>query len=119
MKKLLLSLAVCVTTFAGVSQVNCVGVSPAAIAGDYEFTWAQPAPGGAWGSPDFLVAGTFVEDTLAMVEDGSTGTNPQGNPISQEGCNPLINASAVNGKIAVCYRNTCEFGCRLINVCSS
>jgi hypothetical protein len=48
-----------------------------------------------------------------MVDDGSTGTNPQGNPVSAEGCNPLINN--LTGKIAVIYRNTCEFGLKAFN----
>ena len=48
-----------------------------------------------------------------MVDDGSTGTNAQGNPISAEGCTPLINNLA--GKIAVIYRNTCEFGAKALN----
>jgi len=48
-----------------------------------------------------------------IVEDGSTGTNPQGFPVSQEGCNPLIND--LTGKIAVIYRNTCNFSTKALN----
>lgn len=114
MKKILLSLAVVATGFAAQSQVITAGVSPAAIQGNYDFTWADPA-GGDWTTPDFLIPGTFVEDTLAIVDDGSTGTNPQGNPVSAEGCNPLINGVDVDGKIAVIYRNTCEFGAKALN----
>jgi len=114
MKKILLSLAVIATGFAAQSQVITAGVSPAAIQGNYDFTWADPA-GGDWTTPDFLIPGTFVEDTLAIVDDGSTGTNPQGNPVSAEGCNPLINGVDVDGKIAVIYRNTCEFGAKALN----
>ena len=100
MKKILLSLAVIATGFSAQSQVICAGISPASIAGNYDFTWADPA-GGDWTTPDFLIAGTFVEDTLAIVDDGSTGTNTQGNPVSAEGCFPLINGVDVSGKIAV------------------
>ncbi|PHR26754.1 MAG: hypothetical protein COA38_14310 [Fluviicola sp.] len=114
MKKVLLSLAVIATGFAAQSQVICAGVSPAAIVGNYDFTWADPA-GGDWTTPDFLIPGTFVEDTLVIVDDGSTGTNPQGNPVSAEGCFPLINGVDVAGKIAVLYRNTCEFGAKALN----
>jgi len=111
MKKLLLSVSALFFVAYASSQVICKGVSPAAIAGNYTFTWADPA--GGWGTPDFLIPNTWVEDTLMLVEDGTPGTNPQGNPISQEGCNPLIND--LTGKIAVVFRNTCEFGTKAIN----
>jgi len=48
-----------------------------------------------------------------VVDDGSTGTNAQGNPISAEGCNPLINN--LTGKIAVVFRNNCKFGMKALN----
>jgi hypothetical protein len=114
MKKILLSLAVVATGFSAQSQVITAGVTPAPIQGNYDFTWADPA-GGDWATPDFLIPGTFVEDTLQIVDDGSAGTNPQGNPVSAEGCNPLINGVDVAGKIAVLYRNTCEFGIKALN----
>lgn len=112
MKKLLLSLSFFVVGVVAYGQVICAGVSPASVVGNYEFTWADPA-GGDWSCPDFLTPGVFVEDTLMLVEDGTPGLNPQGNPISQEGCNPLIND--LTGKIAVIYRNTCEFGTKALN----
>jgi len=110
MKKLLLSLSLVASTYWSSAQVIVAGVSPTSIVANYPFTWAEP---GAWGTPDFNIPGTFVQDTLMIVEDGSTGTNDQGNPISQEGCNPLIND--LTGKIAVIYRNTCEFGAKAFN----
>lgn len=111
MKKLLLSVSAVILAFTANSQVIVKGISPAAVVGTYTHSWADPA--GGWGTPDFLVPGTFVEDTLMMVEDGTPGTNPQGNPVSQEGCNPLTND--LTGKIAVIFRNTCEFGAKAIN----
>jgi hypothetical protein len=111
MKKLLLSVSALFFVAYASSQVICKGISPAAIAGNYTFTWADPA--GGWGTPDFLIPNTWVEDTLMLVEDGTPGTNPQGNPISQEGCNPLTND--LTGKIAVVFRNTCEFGAKAFN----
>jgi hypothetical protein len=111
MKKLLLSFAALALTFWSGAQVICAGVSPNSIQGNYQFTWADPASG--WGTPDFLIPGTFIQDTLMMVDDGTPGTNAQGNPISAEGCNPLINN--LTGKIAVIYRNTCEFGAKALN----
>jgi hypothetical protein len=110
MKKLLLSLSLVASAYWSSAQVIVAGVSPTSIIANYPFTWAEP---GAWGTPDFNIPGTFVQDTLMLVEDGSTGTNDQGNPISQEGCNPLIND--LTGKIAVIYRNTCEFGAKAFN----
>ena len=112
MKKLLLSLSVVLAASAVSAQVIVAGVSPASIVANYTHTWCDPA-GGDWSSPDFNIPGTFVEDTLMLVDDGSTGTNPQGNPVSAEGCNPLIND--LTGKIAVCYRNTCQFGTKALN----
>ena len=118
MKKILLSIAVIATGFSAQSQVITAGVSPAAIAGNYVFEWADPG-GGDWATPDFLIAGNFVQDTLAMMDDGSgPGTNLQGNPIAAEGCAgaPAAGSPAaattvdLTGKIAVIYRNTCEFG---------
>lgn len=111
MKKLLLSISALFVFALAHGQIAVKGISPAAIAGNYTFSWADPA--GGWGTPDFTVPNTWVEDTLMMVEDGTPGTNPQGNPISQEGCNPLTNN--LTGKIAVIFRNTCEFGAKALN----
>jgi hypothetical protein len=111
MKKLLLSLSVILSAAAASAQVIVAGVSPQNIVANYTHTWADPA--GGWGTPDFNIPNTFVEDTLMIVDDGSTGTNAQGNPVSAEGCNPLIND--LTGKIAVIYRNTCEFGAKALN----
>lgn len=111
MKKVLLSLTVILSAAAASAQVIVAGVSPQNIVANYNHSWADPA--GGWGTPDFNIPGTFVEDTLMIVDDGSTGTNAQGNPVSAEGCNPLINN--LTGKIAVIYRNTCEFGLKAFN----
>ena len=111
MKKLLLSLSVILSAATASAQVIVAGVSPQNIVANYTHTWADPA--GGWGTPDFNIPNTFVEDTIMLVDDGSTGTNAQGNPVSAEGCNPLIND--LTGKIAVIYRNTCEFGLKALN----
>jgi hypothetical protein len=114
MKKILLSVvALVAVTFSASAQISVRGVSPAAIVGNKVFTWADPA---SWGqTPDFNIPNTFVQDTIVFVEDGSTGTNPQGNPVSQEGCFALTNGVDVAGKIAMVYRNTCEFGTKAYN----
>ncbi|MCR9171229.1 MAG: T9SS type A sorting domain-containing protein [bacterium] len=123
MKKLLLSLVAVVTGFTVYGQVVVAGVSPAAIQGNYDFTtqancgaWPGETDDGTWGvlnNLDFNVAGTFIQDTLRLVEDGTPGTNPQGNPISQEGCDSIIND--LTSFIAVIYRNSCNFTTKLLN----
>ena len=111
MKKLILTISAVVLSFTTFAQVIAAGISPQSIVANYNHTWADPA--GGWGCPDFNIPGTYVKDTLMLVDDGSTGLNPQGNPISAEGCNPLIND--LTGKIAVIFRNTCEFGAKAMN----
>jgi hypothetical protein len=111
MRKLLLTISAVALTFMSNAQVIVAGVSPQPIVANYTFTWADPGSG--WATPDFLIPGTYVQDTLMLVDDGSQGTNAQGHPIAQEGCNPLINN--LTGKIAVIYRNTCEFGMKALN----
>jgi hypothetical protein len=111
MRKLILTISAVALTFMSNAQVIVAGVSPQPIVANYTFTWADPGSG--WGTPDFLIPGTYVQDTLMLVDDGSPGTNAQGHPIAQEGCNPLINN--LTGKIAVIYRNTCEFGMKALN----
>lgn len=109
MKKIVLSLLSCFAGLTVMAQMTVTGISPASIAGNYNFTFGDSDNG--WGvNLDYTAPGNYVQGELVLVEDGTPGTNPQGKPISQEGCNPLTNAAAVNGKIAVVYRNTCEFG---------
>jgi hypothetical protein len=112
MRKLLLTVSAVVLSATTYAQVIAAGISPQSIVANYTHTWAEPAPAGAWGTPDFNVPNTYVQDTLMIVDDGLTGLNPQGNPLSAEGCNPLIND--LTGKIAVCFRNTCEFGAKAL-----
>ena len=123
MKKIILSLTLIATGFWAQSQAVVSGVSPASIQGNYEFgiqancgAWPGQTDDGTWdvlSNLDFNVNGTFVQAELMLVEDGTPGVNPQGNPISQEGCNTLTND--LTGKIAVIYRNTCEFGVKVLN----
>jgi len=112
MKKLILStfilLFACISTFA--QQIEFTVEAPASIAGAYGFSSTNDVAG--WGSPDLTDTANAVTDTLMFVEDGTPGTNPQGNPISQEGCFPLIND--LTGKIAVIWRNTCQFGTKIL-----
>jgi hypothetical protein len=106
------TIIVVLISFNSKAQMVAQGISPAPIVNSYNFTWADPL-GFDWSTPDFNIPGTFIQDTLMLVEDGSAGLNLQGNPISQEGCNTLIND--LSGKIAVIYRNTCEFSTKALN----
>ena len=111
MRKLLLTISAVVLSATTYAQVIAAGISSQSIVANYTHTWADPA--GGWGTPDFNIPGTYVQDTLKIVDDGSFDLNAQGNPISAEGCNPLIND--LTGKIAVVFRNTCEFGAKALN----
>ena len=113
MKKLLLTISVVAMSYMSTAQIIVRGISPNSIAYDYQFTWADPSNSSGWATPDFNITGTYVQDTLKIVEDGSTGTNAQGHPISQEGCNTLTNN--LTSKIAVIYRNTCNFSTKALN----
>jgi hypothetical protein len=101
LKKLLLFTTLFSSTLNVNSQVVCAGVSPASIAGNYEFSWGEPA--NTWASPDFNIPGTYVTGELMLVDDGSVGNSPaSGLPLANYGCAPLIND--LTGKIAVVYR---------------
>ncbi|NDC27952.1 MAG: hypothetical protein EBZ94_01265, partial [Crocinitomicaceae bacterium] len=112
MKKILLSFSLISFAYFTNAQVIVAGVSPSNIVGNYPNAWADPA--GGWGTPNFLIPGTYIQDTLMMSNDGSVGLNAQGHPVSAAACNPVINN--LNGKIAVIYRgdgttNTTSGGC--------
>jgi hypothetical protein len=94
------------------AQIIVQGISPSPIANSYPFTWAQPG-GGDWSTPDFNIAGVFVQDTLALADDGTPGVSPNGHNLGNEACNPIINNVA--GKIAVIYRGSCEFSLKPLN----
>jgi hypothetical protein len=112
MKKLLLTIAIVGSALLSQAQVICSVESPASIAGNYDFTWADPA--GGWGTPDFLIPNTFITGELIMVNDGTPGVNETyGNNLSEEGCNPSL-PNAYAGKICVIRRNTCEFGLKAL-----
>lgn len=121
MKKILLTLLLVSAGFSGKAQVVCSGVSPASIQGNYLFgvqtDYGWPRYNGFGGptsenwnlSYDFSIPGTYIIDTLVLVNDGTPGVNATyGNLLAEEGCNPSP-ANAYNGKIAILRRNTCDF----------
>lgn len=121
MKKIVLLCCAVAMTVSISAQFSVTGVSPAIIAGQYDHgvqAGCGAYPGvtddGTWNTLsaiDFNIPGTFIQDTLMLVDDASVGINPQGNPIAQEGCNALVND--LTGKIAVAYRNTCFFSSKV------
>lgn len=119
MKRILLTSLLVMIASWSFSQVILKGISPASVQNTYDFniqancgSWPGETDDGTWPVHlDFNLPGTFVQGELMLVDDGTPGTNPQGNPISGEGCNPLINN--LTGKIAVIYRNTCSFGSKI------
>ena len=121
MIKILLSFSLVALAYFSNAQVIVAGVSPSNIVGNYANAWADPA--GGWGTPNFLIPGTYIQDTLIMANDGSVGLNAQGNPLSAAACSPLINN--LSGKIAVIYRGdggasiplngACQFGLKALN----
>lgn len=114
MKKLLLSvIALTAMAISTNAQIIVRGVSPGSIAGNKPFTWADD-----WGQvPDFTIPGTYVQDTLAMCEDGTPGNSTTTiiHPLSQEACSPLTNGPSIAGKIAVMYRGSCNFSTKALN----
>lgn len=114
MKKLLLSaLAVSALAINANAQAIAKVLQPASFAGLKTFTWAD-----SWGqTPDFNTPGVYEQGFLAFGEDGTPGnsTTTIVHPLSQEGCNTFINPSDVQGKIAVVFRGTCEFGQKALN----
>jgi len=82
------------------AQVIFNVLAPQNVAGTYNITWVTSADG--WGTVDILDPANAVEDTLAFINDNSTADSL--------GCDTANVGPDVNGKIAVIYRGTCEFG---------
>lgn len=125
MKKITLFFGVLLSSTFLFSQVLVKGISPAAVQQTFEFSvqvaeggWPESVGGtaddGTWGMTlDFNQPGTHIQAELVLVNDGTPGTSPQGNPVAEEGCNPSP-ANAYAGKIAVIRRNTCNFAVKIL-----
>ena len=117
MKKFYATIAICLLSTLSFSQVSFTVLEPASIAGGYPFT--SNGDGTDWGLPNLLDPLDAVQDTLMLVDDGTSGLNAQGVPLANEGCGPLIND--LTGKIAVVYRydgvssNVCWYGTKVLN----
>lgn len=111
MKKLLLFSLLFTGSFS-YSQVIFRVLEPAGpLQGTQDFTWAT---GATWGTPDFTTPGLYVEDTLAIAEDATTGINTDyGHTYASEGCSAIT--TNVSGKIAILRRGTCNFSVKAKN----
>ncbi len=78
-------------------QVN----EPQSVAGLYITKLAANGTAGNWGDGAF-VTDVPVTGEVVFVEDGVG--------VTTDGCNPLLNAAAIQGKIAMIDRGSCEFG---------
>ena len=82
--------------------------TPASIAGRYEVREASFTPA--------LVTAGPVEGELVLVDDGDDSL-ADGNPgTTIDGCEPLINGSEIDGRIAFVERGGCEFVTKIRNV---
>jgi len=77
--------------------------APAALAGNYGLTWADPA-GGDWATPDLNIGANSVTAALQFV------AAPGGDTTA---CVPPL-AVSLTGKIAVVYRGACQFGSKAL-----
>ncbi|MBZ0207119.1 MAG: T9SS type A sorting domain-containing protein [Flavobacteriales bacterium] len=103
MKKALLACSLALVSWFSHGQVATYVLQPASIAGSLDFSLAE-----GWGlSPDMNDPANLVQAYAVIVDDGSTADSL--------GCDPLINAPDVAGKIAVVYRGVCEFGLKALN----
>jgi hypothetical protein len=123
MKKTLLFISAVVTGFFTYAQTAVVaGVSPASIAGGYEFAfqshpgWPGAQDNGTWGlTLDFNVPGTYIQAEVQLVNDGTPGVNADyGNLLAEEGC-AASTPGSLTGKIALIRRNTCGFADKALN----
>ena len=101
-KSLLLCLCIIFTYTISNAQIAVYVVDPQSLTGSLNFTWGEP---GTWGTSDLNIPANSVQDTIMMVDDGTSADSL--------GCNSLIND--LTGKIAILYRGTCEFGTKSLN----
>lgn len=107
MLKHLLPISLGLTCALSYGQGNVVVqvTSPSSIAGNYANAYAVASSG--WGVADLLLPENAVQDDLVLGFDGTTADSL--------GCESLVNAAEVAGKIAVIYRGTCNFSLKALN----
>lgn len=103
MKKILLSVTMALLATIGSAQVICFVDPPSANTGNYEFTYASTG----WSCPDMLNPLNAVHQPMAFASDGTASDSL--------GCGAITNGPAINGKIAVVYRGTCQYSTKALN----
>ncbi len=82
------------------AQVACDVLSPVELHANLQHTWAEPNAG-SWSTPDMLLPANRVVGDVALALDASNSDSLC--------CEPIANASAIAGKIALLYRGTCDY----------
>ncbi len=105
MKKTILACTLALVGWAAQGQITTYVLQPEDLAGPLVFTYAD----NSWGTqmPDLNDPANRVQEFTVI---GRTGTAND-----TLGCDPLVNAAEVAGKIAIVYRGTCEFGLKALN----
>lgn len=103
MNKKLLAFGLLLAAGTASAQITTYVLQPASLEGALEFTWADN-----WAlTPDLNDPANLTQGFAIIGRDGTAGDTL--------GCETLINAAEVAGKIALIYRGDCEFGLKAFN----
>ncbi|RLD23087.1 MAG: hypothetical protein DRI54_07780 [Bacteroidetes bacterium] len=108
MRKILLVGLLFMATAMVNAQVVFYIQAPSPLEGSYNITYVGQETGTTdWGSPNMDDPANVVIGELVMALDGTEGDSLL--------CEAVVNGDDVNGKIAVYYRKSCEFGVKALN----
>ncbi|MBK8497256.1 MAG: T9SS type A sorting domain-containing protein [Flavobacteriales bacterium] len=82
------------------AQVACDILAPDYLHASLDHTWAKPA-NGSWNTPDMAQVANRLTGDLVLAYDGSSADSLC--------CSSIANPGAVNGRIALLYRGSCEY----------
>jgi hypothetical protein len=105
MKQLYFGLLASLAFTSANAQIVVSVEAPAALEGNYSFTWAAPDQG--WGTADLVDPLNSVLDTAVFAFDDTAADSLA--------CDTIVNISEVVGKIAVVYRGSCNFSLKALN----
>lgn len=104
MKQLYFGLLASLAFSSANAQIVVSVEAPAALEGNYSFTWASPDQG--WGTADLVDPLNSVLDTAVFAFDDTAADSLA--------CDTIVNISEVVGKIAVVYRGSCNFSLKAL-----